>query len=35
MDAESLDKLRKYYFVYGMRFELIKGKIKIKYSIEV
>ena len=35
MDAESLQKLRQKYFVYGMRFELIKGKIKITYSIEV
>ena len=35
MEEESLKKLRQYYFVYGMRFELIKGKIKITYTIEV
>ncbi len=32
---ESLKKLRQYYIVYGMRFELINGRIKITYSIVV
>ena len=32
---ESLRRLRQYYIVYGKRFELIKGKIKITYTIEV
>ena len=32
---ESLKKLRQYYIVYGMRFEFIKGTLKITYTIEV
>ena len=35
MKSEQIQKLRQYYFVYGMRFELIKGVIKITYTIEV
>ena len=35
MDAESLQKLRKYYLVYGMRYEFIKKRLKITYTIEV
>ena len=35
MDSRTLDKLKQRYFVYGKRFELIKGKIKITYTIEV
>ncbi len=35
MESEKIQKLRQYYFVYGKRYELIKGVIKITYSILV
>ena len=35
MESEALQKLRKYYFVYNKRYEIINGRKIITYSIVV
>ena len=35
MESEKIQQLRKYYFVYGKRYEVINGKKIITYSIVV